>query len=112
MVDQMGAQARRSRAGNRLRLGRVRRIRRGERGLKVTGLTISREQHDYARTRIAKAGLSDRSSSSCRITATSAAIYDGIASIEMFEAVGERYWPVYFDTLRERLRPGGRPRCR
>jgi cyclopropane fatty-acyl-phospholipid synthase-like methyltransferase len=32
--------------------------------------------------------------------------YDGIASIEMFEAVGEKYWPVYFDTLRERLKPG------
>jgi cyclopropane-fatty-acyl-phospholipid synthase len=32
--------------------------------------------------------------------------YDGIASIEMFEAVGERYWPVYFETLRERLKPG------
>jgi len=31
---------------------------------------------------------------------------DGIASIEMFEAVGEKYWPVYFDTLRERLKPG------
>jgi len=33
-------------------------------------------------------------------------VYDGIASIEMFEAVGEKYWPVYFETVRERLRPG------
>jgi cyclopropane-fatty-acyl-phospholipid synthase len=33
-------------------------------------------------------------------------LYDGIASIEMFEAVGETYWPVYFQTLRERLKPG------
>ncbi|MDP5360985.1 MAG: class I SAM-dependent methyltransferase, partial [Paracoccaceae bacterium] len=33
-------------------------------------------------------------------------VYDGIASIEMFEAVGEQYWPVYFETLRERLKPG------
>ena len=32
--------------------------------------------------------------------------YDGIASIEMFEAVGEKYWPVYFETLRARLKPG------
>jgi cyclopropane-fatty-acyl-phospholipid synthase len=32
--------------------------------------------------------------------------YDGIASIEMFEAVGEKYWPTYFDTVRERLKPG------
>jgi cyclopropane-fatty-acyl-phospholipid synthase len=33
--------------------------------------------------------------------------YDGIASIEMFEAVGEKYWPVYFDSVRDRLKPGG-----
>ena len=33
--------------------------------------------------------------------------YDRIVSIEMLEAVGERYWPVYFETLRERLRPAG-----
>ena len=32
--------------------------------------------------------------------------FDGIASIEMFEAVGEKYWPVYFDVLRARLKPG------
>jgi cyclopropane-fatty-acyl-phospholipid synthase len=69
-----------------------------ERGLKVTGLTISKEQYAYAVERIAKAGLSDRSPSSCRITATRRGHYDGVASIEMFEAVGERYWPVYFKT--------------
>ncbi len=34
--------------------------------------------------------------------------YDGIASIEMFEAVGERYWPAYFRTIRDALRKGGR----
>ena len=33
-------------------------------------------------------------------------VYDKVASIEMFEAVGEKYWPTYFDTLRERLKPG------
>jgi cyclopropane-fatty-acyl-phospholipid synthase len=32
--------------------------------------------------------------------------YDGIASIEMFEAVGEKYWPVYFNTVYDRLKPG------
>ena len=36
----------------------------------------------------------------------SAGIYDGIASIEMFEAVGQKYWPTYFETVRDRLRPG------
>ena len=34
--------------------------------------------------------------------------YDAIVSIEMFEAVGETFWPVYFDTLRQRLKPGAR----
>ena len=79
-----------------------------ERGLRVTGLTISREQYDYARQRIARAGLSDRVEVRLQDYRDARGQYDGIASIEMFEAVGERYWPVYFDTLRARLRPGGR----
>jgi cyclopropane-fatty-acyl-phospholipid synthase len=77
-----------------------------ERGLKVTGLTISREQHDYAVARIAKAGLSDRVEIKLQDYRDERGLYDGIASIEMFEAVGQKYWPVYFDTLRERLKPG------
>lgn len=77
-----------------------------ERGLKVTGLTISKEQHDYAVERIAKAGLADRVEIKLQDYRDEKGLYDGIASIEMFEAVGERYWPVYFDTLRERLKPG------
>ncbi|WP_412506643.1 class I SAM-dependent methyltransferase [Roseovarius sp. SYSU LYC5161] len=78
----------------------------GERGLRVTGLTISREQLDYARARIARAGLSDSVDLQLRDYRDERGRYDGIASIEMFEAVGEKYWPVYFDTLRERLKPG------
>ena len=78
----------------------------GERGLRVTGLTISKEQHDYAVARIAKAGLADRVEIKLQDYRDERGIYDGIASIEMFEAVGEKYWPVYFDTLRERLKPG------
>ncbi|MCU0910236.1 MAG: cyclopropane-fatty-acyl-phospholipid synthase family protein [Rhodobacteraceae bacterium] len=77
-----------------------------ERGLRVTGLTISRAQHDYAVERIARAGLSDRVEIKLQDYRDERGTYDGIASIEMFEAVGERYWPVYFDTLRERLKPG------
>ena len=79
-----------------------------ERGLRVTGLTISRAQHDFARERIAGAGLSDRVEIRLQDYRDELGRYDGIASIEMFEAVGERYWPVYFDTLRERLNPGRR----
>jgi cyclopropane-fatty-acyl-phospholipid synthase len=77
-----------------------------ERGLRVTGLTISQAQYDYAVDRIAKAGLSDRVDFKLQDYRDERGLYDGIASIEMFEAVGERYWPVYFDTLRENLKPG------
>ncbi len=78
----------------------------GERGLKVTGLTISQAQYEFAVERIAKAGLSDRVSIKLQDYRDERGVYDGIASIEMFEAVGERYWPVYFNTLRDRLNPG------
>lgn len=77
-----------------------------ERGLRVTAITISKEQHAYAVERIARAGLSDRVEIRLQDYRDERGIYDGIASIEMFEAVGERYWPVYFATLRERLKPG------
>ena len=77
-----------------------------ERGLKVTALTISQEQFNYAQERIAKAGLSDRVTFKLQDYRDETESYDGIASIEMFEAVGEKYWPVYFGTLRERLKPG------
>jgi cyclopropane-fatty-acyl-phospholipid synthase len=77
-----------------------------ERGLRVTGLTISRAQHDYAVARIAKAGLADRVEIKLQDYRDEAGRYDGIASIEMFEAVGEKYWPVYFDKLKTCLRPG------
>ncbi len=77
-----------------------------ERGLRVTGLTISKEQFNYAQQRIEKAGLSDLVSFKLQDYRDETGSYDGIASIEMFEAVGEKYWPVYFETLRERLKPG------
>ena len=79
-----------------------------ERGLRVTGLTISQEQLKFARERIERAGLSDRVEFRLQDYRDETGTYDGIASIEMFEAVGEKYWPVYFDTLRERLKPGRR----
>ncbi len=77
-----------------------------ERGLRVTGLTISEEQFKYARQRIEKAGLSEMVDFKLQDYRDESGTYDGIASIEMFEAVGQRYWPVYFKTVRERLKPG------
>ena len=77
-----------------------------ERGIKVTGLTISKEQHDYAVARMAKAGLSDMVEIKMQDYRDEKGSYDGIASIEMFEAVGEQYWPAYFKTVRNCLKPG------
>jgi cyclopropane-fatty-acyl-phospholipid synthase len=77
-----------------------------ERGLKVTGLTISQEQFNYARERIEKAGIFDLVDFKLQDYRDEEGTYDGIASIEMFEAVGEKYWPIYFETVRERLKPG------
>jgi len=79
----------------------------GQRGLKVTGLTISEEQFKFAAARIQKAGLSDRVQLKLQDYRDERAQYDGIASIEMFEAVGEKYWPTYFGTLRDCLKPAG-----
>ncbi len=76
------------------------------RGLKVTCLTISQEQYDYAVARIKWEGLSDRVEIKLQDYRDETGKYDGIASIEMFEAVGEKYWPVYFEALRNRLKPG------
>lgn len=77
-----------------------------DRGLKVTGLTISKEQCEFAKKRIFEAGLAERVEIVLRDYREEAGRYNGIASIEMLEAVGEKYWPAYFDTIRERLNPG------
>lgn len=77
-----------------------------QRGLKVTGLTISQEQHDFAIARMKRLGLEDRVEIVMRDYRDERGSYDGIASIEMFEAVGEKYWPDYFRALRDRLKPG------
>ncbi|MFQ6552129.1 class I SAM-dependent methyltransferase [Aestuariibius insulae] len=79
-----------------------------ERGLKVTGLTISKEQYDFSRDRIRKAGLEDQVEIRMQDYRDEQGKYDGIASIEMFEAVGEKYWPTYFSKVNDCLKPGGR----
>lgn len=78
------------------------------RDCRITGITISAAQLEYAQARIERAGLADRVELKMCDYRDLQGTYDGIVSIEMFEAVGERYWPGYFDMLRERLVPGGR----
>jgi len=75
-------------------------------GHALTGLTLSKQQLDHARNALGAAGL--KADLRYQDYRDEQGQYDGIASIEMFEAVGEAYWPSYFATLRRCLAPGGR----
>ncbi|MFO1197277.1 MAG: cyclopropane-fatty-acyl-phospholipid synthase family protein [Burkholderiaceae bacterium] len=77
-------------------------------GLRVTGLTLSTEQLAFARERLAAACASGQARIALRDYRDERGRYDGIVSIEMFEAVGEAYWPAYFAGLARSLAPGGR----
>ena len=72
-------------------------------GRDVTGVTISRNQQSYAECR-----LDGRADIQLRDYRDIEGKYDNIVSIEMIEAVGERYWPSYFDVLKRNLADGGR----
>lgn len=76
-------------------------------GVSVVGLTISREQYEFARRRVAAAGLADKVDIRLQDYRDERGTYDRIVSIEMIEAVGEQYWPTYFRQLRDRLAGGG-----
>ncbi len=79
-----------------------------ERGARVTTLTISAEQARLAEERLAKAGVADRVQVLLRDYREAQGSYDAVVSVEMIEAVGERYWPTYFTALDRLLKPGGR----
>jgi cyclopropane-fatty-acyl-phospholipid synthase len=77
-------------------------------GAQVTCLTLSPSQRDYAMARMERLGLSDRVEIKLQDYRDETGRYDRVASIEMFEAVGEEYWPSYFDKIAEVLKPGGK----
>jgi len=79
-----------------------------EYGARVTGITISDEQLAYARARMEKAGLSDRVEIRRQDYRDVEGQFDKVASIEMFEAVGEKYWAAYFGKIADVLKPGGK----
>ncbi|MEU4486069.1 class I SAM-dependent methyltransferase [Streptomyces purpurascens] len=83
-------------------------LRAAARGAHVTSLTLSREQAALARERVAAAGLADRVSVELCDYRAARGTYDAVLSVEMVEAVGAEFWPVYFRVLDERLAPGGR----
>lgn len=76
-------------------------------GAHVTGLTISPAQLDYAQARIQREGLGERVTFKLLDYRDASGAYDKVASIEMFEAVGQEYWPHYFAKVRDLLKPGG-----
>ena len=78
------------------------------RNLRVTGITLSPAQLEYARRRIAAAGLEGQVDLQLIDYRDLRGQFDHIVSVEMFESVGERYWRRYFDVLNARLKPGGR----
>jgi cyclopropane-fatty-acyl-phospholipid synthase len=78
------------------------------RGAVVTGVTLSQEQLDLARRRVADAGLDHRVDLRLQDYRHVRGEFDSIVSVEMVEAVGEEFWPEYFRTLDGLLAPGGR----
>ncbi|HMW22622.1 MAG TPA: cyclopropane-fatty-acyl-phospholipid synthase family protein [Burkholderiaceae bacterium] len=77
------------------------------RGAHLTGLTLSTEQLAHARERLDGAGLASQTDLRLQDYRDVRGSFDRIVSIEMIEAVGERFWPTYFATLHDRLAPGG-----
>ena len=78
------------------------------RGASVVGLTLSKEQKAWAEERIANADLSDRIEIRLQDYRETAEPVDAVASVEMVEAVGRRWWGAYLDSIARNLKPGGR----
>ena len=77
------------------------------RGCRVHGITLSAAQLEFARQRIRDAGLSQFVEFSLTDYRDVQGSFDYVVSIEMFEAVGEHFWPAYFSVVRDRLKRGG-----
>ena len=79
-----------------------------KRGASVVGLTLSTEQKAWAERKIAEAGLADRIEIRLQDYRETAEQFDAVASVEMVEAVGQRWWGAYLDCIARNLKPGGR----
>jgi cyclopropane-fatty-acyl-phospholipid synthase len=77
-------------------------------GCKVHGITLSPSQLAWSQARAQQKGFADLADFSLTDYRDIRGRYDHIVSIEMFEAVGERFWPGYFAQLHNCLKPGGR----
>ena len=83
-------------------------LRAAQRGAQVRSVTLSAEQQQLARQRVAAAGLSDRVDIELQDYRDVDGRYDAVVSVEMVEAVGYRFWPTYFQALDRLVIPGGR----
>lgn len=83
-------------------------LRAAQRGAYVTSVTLSAEQLAFARDQIAQSHLSDRVDLRLQDYREVEGTFDAIVSVEMVEAVGEEYWPIYFSTIDRLLSPGGK----
>jgi len=79
-----------------------------KRGASVVGLTLSTEQKAWADRKIAEAALGDRIEIRLEDYRDTAEQFDAVASVEMVEAVGQRWWGIYLDSIARNLRSGGR----
>ena len=76
-------------------------------GCQLTGLTLSTEQLEFARARLSRRGMTENAELQLQDYRDVQGRFDRIVSIEMLEAVGERYWPAYFSKLRQALTETG-----
>ena len=76
-------------------------------GCTIVALTLSPSQQQFTVERMVRAGLSDRVEVRLQDYRDTPETFDRIVSIEMFEAVGEKWWPTYFKVVSDRLAPGG-----
>lgn len=76
-------------------------------GCSVVGITLSEEQHAYATRLASERGVADRVEIRLQDYRNVAETFSKVVSIEMFEAVGMRWWPTYFKAVYDALEPGG-----
>jgi cyclopropane-fatty-acyl-phospholipid synthase len=79
-----------------------------KRGASVVGLTLSTEQKAWADRKIADAGLAERIEIRLQDYRDTAEQFDAVASVEMVEAFGQRWWGAYLDSIARNLKSGGR----
>lgn len=83
-------------------------LRAAARGAEVVTITLSEEQRTFARRRFEEGGVADRVDVRLCDYREVSGTYDAVVSVEMIEAVGERYWPAFFAAIDRALAPGGR----